>query len=184
MKIKSLLLTSLITLALTSAALGQTELRGTYYSIYGQQFINGWQSLRLAAENPRYSDSEIVPCIRVTMVLNFFESPVGDASGPLRPLRRVTREFELDPGEAASFDVAATMACDGSSCPAARNGVFVGVSIFATPVEGEPVTGPLKFNTTLAVREFGRSIFTLPAVQKGFDPQPDPPAVSGGKKIQ
>lgn len=138
--------------------------------------MNGWQTLRLAADNPRYSDSEIIPCIRVTMILAFFDSPV-DVSDELRPLRTVRREIELDPGEAASFDIQAAMACDGSVCPQSRSGAFVNVSVFATPVEGEPLpAGRLKFNSTLQVREFGRTIFTLPAAEKGFDPQPDPPA--------
>lgn len=175
MNIRKGLITALITVAISSAAFAQTAPRGTHYTLYGQNFINGWQSLRLVAENPRYSDSEIIPCIRVTMIVSFFDSPL-DATARLRPLRRVTREIELDPGEAASFDIPATLACDGSVCPAARNGVYASVSVFATPVEGSPPDPVrLKFSSTLSLREFGRTVFTLPAVEKGFDPQPDPP---------
>ena len=172
---KKYLAISLMILAFAAVLTAQTRNDGTYYSIYGQQFLNGVQSLRLVVDNPRYSDSEIIPCVRVTMILSFFDLPI-DGSTRLRPLRRVTRGFELDPGEAASFDIPAALACDGSVCPQARNGVYVNVSVFATPVEGEPLPpGRVKFNSTLSMREFGRTIFTLPAAEKGFDPQPDPP---------
>ena len=174
MKTRTILPIAIIIIALVPAAFGQT--RGTHYTLYGQNFLNGWQSLRLAADNPRHSDSEIIPCIRVTWIATFFELP-GDGSVRVRMLRRVTRELELDPGEAASWDIPAALACDGSVCPQIRNGVNVAVSVFATPVEGEPIPARLNFNTTLAMREFGRTLFILPAVQKGFDPQPDPPAI-------
>ena len=137
----------------------------------------GQPTLRLVADNARYSDSEIIPCIRVTMILSFFDGPL-DATSRLRPMRRVTREIELDPGEAASFDISPSLACgDGGLCPQVRDGVYVGVSVFATPVEGDPIPPRLKFNSTLALREWGRTIFTLPVTEKGFDPQPDPPVL-------
>jgi hypothetical protein len=44
-------------------------------------------------------------------------------------------------------------------------------------LEGEPDASSLKLNTTLAFREYGRTLFTLPTAAKGFDPQPDPPAM-------
>ena len=176
MNTRTILPIAVIIIALAASTFGQTETRGTHYTLYGQNFLNSWQSLRLAADNPRHSDSEIIPCIRVTWIATFFELP-GDGSARVRMLRRVSRELELDPGEAASWDIPATLACDGSVCPQIRNGVNVAVSVFATPVEGEPVPARLNFNTTLALREFSRTIFTLPAVQKGFDPQPDPPAI-------
>ena len=176
MKTRTILSIAIIIIAFGVSALGQTETRGTHYTLYGQNLLSSWQSLRLAADNPRHSDSEIIPCIRVTWIARFFELP-GDGSVRLRELRRVTREIELDPGEVASWDLPGTLACDGSVCPQIRNGIYVAVSVFATPVEGEPIAERLNFNTTLAMREFGRTIFTLPAVQKGFDPQPDPPAI-------
>ena len=176
MKIRTMLLVAIVTITISQASFAQTEPRGTYFSLYGQHFLNGWQSLRLVADNPRYSDAEIIPCVRVTMIVSFFELP-GDGSVRVRPMRRVTRQIELDPGDVASFDIPAALACDGSVCPQLREGVYAGVSVFATPVEGEPVPARLKFNTTLSLREFGRTIFTLPATEKGFDPQPDPPAL-------
>lgn len=165
-------------LGLVAVSAGQT--RGTYYTLYGSNFLNGWQSLKLSFQNPRYSDSEIIPCIRVRTVLNFYDA-AGDGSVRPLPIRTVTREFELDPGEAAAIDIPAALACDGSVCPAVRNGVYVAVSVFGTPIwEGEqapPEPVRLKFTSVLVLREFGRTIFTLPAAEKGFDPQPDPPAV-------
>ena len=176
MNIKRTLTIALITLTIAAAVSAQEGTRGTYYTLYGQNHLSSWQSFRLAVDNPRYSDSEIIPCIRVTWIATFFELP-GDGSVSPSPLRRVRREIELDPGEAASWDIPAAMACDGSVCPQIRNGVSVAVSVFATPVEGEPIPRQLNFTSTLAMREFSRTIFTLPAVQKGFDPQPDPPAM-------
>jgi hypothetical protein len=173
---KKYLVISLMILAFAAALSAQTRSDGTYYSIYGPQFLNGLQSLRLAVQNPRYSDAEIVPCIRVLVIVDFYEA-AGDGSVRPRATRRVTRQVELDPGDAASFDLPAALACDGSVCPQVRNGVYANVSVFATPVEGEPLPpGRLKFNSTLALREFARTMFTLPAAEKGFDPQPDPPS--------
>lgn len=152
---------------------GQT--RGTNYTLYGLNFLNNWQALRVSAHNPRFSDGEIIPCIKVFVILDLYQA-AGDGSVLPRLARRIVREVELDPGDAVSFDFPATALCDGSVCPAARNGVYAGVSVFATPVEGEPLPpGRLKFNSTLALREFGRTTLTLPVVEKGFDPQPDPP---------
>ena len=176
MKIRTTLLAAIITITISQASFAQTDSRGTYYSLYGQHVLNGSQSLRLVADNPRYSDSEIIPCIRVTMIVSFFELP-GGGSVRSRPMRRLTREIDLDPGEVASFEIPAALACDGSVCPQLREGVYAGVSVFATPIEGEAVPERLKFNTTLSLGEFGRTIFTLPATEKGFDPQPDPPAL-------
>ena len=152
---------------------GQT--RGSYYTLYGLNFINGRQALQANVQNPRYSESEIVPRLSVVVVVDFYDA-AGDGSVRPQAMRRVTRQVELDPGDAASFDLPTTLACDGSVCPAARNGVYVNVSVFATQVEGESMPlARLKFNSTLALREAGRTVFTLPAAEKGFDPQPDPP---------
>ena len=155
-----------ITLA---AGITGAQTRGTYYTLYGLNFIGGAQTMRVNLQNLRHSDSEIIPCIRVTVMLDFYD-PGADGSVRLQSLRRVTRQIELDPGDAASFEIPATLACDGF-CPAARNGVYVATSIFATPDD----EGRVRFNSTAQIREGGRSIFTLPIVEKGFDPQPDPP---------
>ena len=173
MKIKKTLIAAILTVLVSTAAQGQLELNGTYYTSYGLNFVTGRQSLLVGVQNPRYSDSEIVPCVRVRAVIDLFEA-AGDGSVRPRPLRRVIREIELDPGEAASFDVPAILVCDGSVCPAAHYGVFASVTVFGTPIE-QMATSRLKFSSTLAVRESERTVFVLPATEKGFDPQPDPP---------
>ena len=177
MKLNNALLIAILTLVVSTAAFGQYAERGTYYTLYGQHFLNAGQSMRLVTDNPRYSDAEIVPCIRVAIIVSFFDSSVDVSSIPLRPLRRVIREIELDPGEAASFDFPATLACEsGAPCPQLRRGVYAAVSVFTTPVEGEPIPARMKFSSTLSMVELGHTIFTLPAAEKGFDPQPDPPS--------
>ena len=176
MSIRQFLPIAILTLTISTAVFGQAEPGGgTYYTFYGQQTMVAGQTLRLVADNPRFSDSEIIPCVRVTLIATFSDLP-GDGSVRLRTMRRVTRQIELEPGEAGFFDLPASLACDGSVCPQLRNGVSVSVAVFATPEEGDPTPPVLKFNTTLSMRELGRTVFTLPAVQRGFDPQPDPPA--------
>lgn len=179
MKIKNILFVIAVCCGVFSSnAVGQTEPARTQYALFGTNFLSSWQTMRLTVQNPRFNDREVIPCIRVRVVLDFYEAA---ADGSVRPqaARRVVREVELDAGEAASFDIPATLICDGSVCPAARGGVYVGASVFAAPVgDGLPADYRPKFTPTLAVREFGRSILTLPVAEKGFDPQPDPPAPS------
>ncbi len=59
---------------------GQTS--GTHYTLYGLNFLNSWQALRVNVQNPRYSDSEIIPCVRVLVVVDFYDA-AGD--GSVRP---------------------------------------------------------------------------------------------------
>ncbi len=177
MNIKRNLLIALCVCVLAAAGYGQ-RVNGTHYSLYGMNFLNGWQSLRLSVQNPRFSDSEIIPCVKVRVVADFYEA-AGDGSVRPQSIRTVVREVEVDPGEAASFDFPATLACDGSVCPAIRNGVHVSISVFGTPIDADPPDPiRLKFNSTLVLREFGRTGLILPAVKSGFDPQPDPPVLT------
>lgn len=111
---------------------------------------------------------------RVRLAFDIYASqppPEPDASSCTTRYRFVRREFcdvVLMPGEAASFDftaaedvkVAASIRSLGG--PDTREG-----SVKLTP---EPHLTP-----TLQVREGTRTIFVLPAVAKGFNPQPDPP---------
>ena len=165
--IRSLLIAIIVTTL--SAGVAGAQTRGTYYTLYGLNFIGGAQTMRVNLQNLRHSDSEIIPCIRVTVMLDFYDAG-ADGTVRLQRLRRVTRQIELDPGDAASFEVPATLACD-AGCPAARNGVYVATSIFAEPDD----EGRVRFNSTAQIREGGRSLLTLPIVERGFDPQPDPP---------
>ncbi|CAN5485506.1 MAG: hypothetical protein H0T77_12950 [Pyrinomonadaceae bacterium] len=85
-----------------------------------------------------------------------------------RFLRRESREVELMPGQAASFDFLASAVTKINasvqflSGPDTRPG-----DNRRTP---EPHLAP-----TLEVLEGARTIFVVPAVVKGFNPQPDPP---------
>lgn len=152
-----------IVFASSAIAFGQAETTHTQFSLYGMHFINGGQTVGIIIHNPRVFDGEIQPCIRVRVVFDIYEQNPPD-SGRLRFARRSSREVELDPGEAATFNFAA-----------GRNGDWVSPMVFATPEEGE--TGPARLLPTVTVRQFGITIFNLPIVEKGFDPQPDPPVL-------
>ena len=85
-----------------------------------------------------------------------------------RFLRRDSRDVELMPGQAASFDFLAS----------AVTKINASVHFVGNPNESpgdqrrtpEPHLAP-----TLEVRESARTIFVVPAVAKFFNPQPDPP---------
>lgn len=160
----------------TGAVFGQAEAGRTHVSRYGMQFVSGGQTVRVAVQNACASDPaaivpcinpdpEIQPCIRVRIVFDVYEA-AGDGSGRLRFARRVSREVELDGGEAATFDF-----------PASRGGDWISPSVIARCVENCPSDpGRARVLSTLVLREGGRTLLNLPAVIKGFDPQPDPPA--------
>jgi hypothetical protein len=135
------------------------------FSLYGIQSVNFGQTLRVAVQNPKLSDSEIIPCVRVRIVFDVYDNSPTEG-GRLRFIRRVSREVLLDAGEAASFDF-----------PASRTGDLVSTSILAR-AEGSdlPANTRPRIASTLSVREAGRTILNLPAVIRGFDPQPDPPS--------
>lgn len=155
----------------TAVAFGQTEPTLTEFSLYGMHFVSGGQTVRVAVQNACVSnpvaivpcvnpDPEIQPCIRVRVVLDVYEqSPTSPA---LRFARRVSREASLCAGEAATFDF-----------PASRGGDWISPAVIA---QMDPTNArPARLLSTLVVREFGRTLLNLPAVLKGFDPQPDPP---------
>ncbi|MDQ3753996.1 MAG: hypothetical protein M3371_04615, partial [Acidobacteriota bacterium] len=81
----------------------------------------------------------------------------------LRLIRRESCTASLLPGEAASFDI---------------GGLPAGTQIHAILLGGPDtrVAGPEPHVApTLEVREAARTVFTHPALRKGFNPQPDPP---------
>lgn len=165
MNIKKSFFIALIVFAFSSVAFGQTQPTRTQFSLYGMHFIGGGQTLRVAAQNPRFSDSEIIPCVRVRVVFDVYEA-AGDGSVRLRFVRRVSRQILLEAGEAAAFDFAAT-----------GRGEYVSAAVFASPGEENEGDGSVRVVSTLDLREGGRTILTLPIVKRGFDPQPDPPAL-------
>jgi hypothetical protein len=139
----------------------------TQFVRYGMHFVETGRSLRITVQNPRRASGEIIPCIRVRIILDVYEA-AGDGSVRLGFARRVAREIELEADEAAVFDF-----------PAARTGSFVSPTILATPEATDPPE-PVRARilSTIAVREAGRTILNLPAIERGFDPQPDPPAIT------
>ena len=109
----------------------------------------------------------------VRLSFDIYVSPPPDPEAPscvtrYRFLRRESCDVVLMPGEAASFDFTATdnakVAASISSLggPDTREG-----SSQLTP---EPHLAPM-----LEVREAARTVFVVPGVVKGFNPQPDPP---------
>jgi hypothetical protein len=141
----------------------QTETRRTQFSLYGMQAVASGQSLQLTVVNPRLSEAEIVPCIKVRIVFDVYAA-ADAATGKLRFVRRVAHEVELDRGEAAVFDYAAS-----------RSGEYVSAMVFARPEETSTETAGARILSMLLLREGGRTLLNLPADIKGFDPQPDPP---------
>jgi hypothetical protein len=110
---------------------------------------------------------------RVRLAFDIYISPPPEPDAPTcvtryRFLRRESCDVALRPGEAASFDftaaegtkVAASIHSLGG--PDTRTG-----DVQITP---EPHLAPM-----LEVREGARTIFVVPGVAKGFNPQPDPP---------
>ena len=156
----------------TVVAFGQTEPARTKFSLYGLHFVSGGQTVRVAVQNACPSDPaaiipcinpdpEIVPCVRVRVIFDVYEqSPT--LSPTLRFARRVSREASLCAGEAATFEFRA-----------ANNGDWVSPAVFGDVAP--PDSRPERLVSTLAVQQGGRTILNLPAVLKGFDPQPDPP---------
>jgi hypothetical protein len=146
----------------STVAGAQTETRVTQFSLYAMQPVASGQSLQVTLVNPRVSDGEIVPCIKVRVTFDVYAA--DPATGKLRFMRRVSHEAELDGGEAAIFDYAAS-----------RSGEYVSPAVFASPEEDSTEPARVRILSTLLLREGGRTILNLPADIKGFDPQPDPP---------
>jgi hypothetical protein len=152
----------------TSIAIGQTEPPEpgrAQVSFYGMHFISGGQTMRVTVQNPRLSDPDIIPCIRVRVLFDVYEA-AGDGSVRLRFARRVSRELELDAGEAATLDF-----------PSSRSGDWISPTVSARCEENCP-SDPTRVRvlSTAAIRQGGSTVLLLPAVLRGFDPQPDPPA--------
>jgi hypothetical protein len=152
-----------------NAIIGQTDPPDpvrTQVSLYGMHFLEFGRTVRVTVVNPRSpSPGEIIPCIRVTILFDVYEA-AGDGSVRLRFARRVSREVLLDGGEAAAFDF-----------PASRHGDWISPTVSARCEENCPSDGSrARVLSTVSVRRGGSTVLLLPAVLKGFDPQPDPPA--------
>jgi hypothetical protein len=172
-------------------------------TVFGLHTLSGGQTLRLSVVNAGLGqppdpihDGEASPpkpirTRRVTLAFDIYAAdppePVldGTAAGDgsvrtLRLVRRVSRTFELRPGQAAALDFTASTA-----------GETVGAWVLAEPPEpiragdppepirsGEqepPDPGRFAVMTSLEVREGNSTKMVLPGTTRGFNPQPDPP---------
>ena len=110
---------------------------------------------------------------RVRLSFDIYVQPPPDGDAPscvtrYRFLRRESCDVTLSPGEAASFDFTAA------------EGTKVAASIHSlggpdTREGGNQLTPEPHLAPMLEVREAARTIFVVPGVAKGFNPQPDPP---------
>lgn len=146
-------------------------------SDFGFIDLGAGQTARLSVVNLRHSlppePDNPSRTRRVRLSFDIYVQPPPEPDAPTcltryRFLRRDSCDVTLMPGEAASFDftavedtkIAASIQSLGG--PDTREG-----ERRRTP---EPHLAP-----TLEVRESLRTIFVVPAVVKGFNPQPDPP---------
>jgi hypothetical protein len=112
---------------------------------------------------------------RVRLAFDIYVQPPPDPDAPscvtrYRFLRRESCDVALMPGEAASFDFAAT---DSTNVAASIHSL--GGS--DTREGGSQLTPEPHLAPMLEVREAARTIFVVPGVAKGFNPQPDPPSI-------
>ena len=110
---------------------------------------------------------------RVRLAFDIYVQPPPEPDAPscvtrYRFLRRESREVELMPGQAASFEFLAS----------AVTKINASVHFLGGPdtLPGDNQRTPEPhLAPTLEVRESARTIFVVPAVAKFFNPQPDPP---------
>ena len=146
-------------------------------TLFGLQTLSPNQTALLTVVNP----AAIIPCVRVRLTFDVYESSPSEPTR-LRFVRSVSREAELEPGEAASFDFTAG-ARGAFVSPASLAIEEIEVGDPHSPgrvVETERTTSirtrTIAAPSTLVITEKGRVVFTAPGVRVGFDPQPDPPA--------
>lgn len=136
--------------------------------------------LNVVVGNPDITPGDPRPPRRVRLAFDVYiedeeNSPNCGGIVPVPPcliryrfLRRDSREVELMPGQAASFDLLAS----------AVTKINASVHFLGGPdtrLGEDPRTPEAHLAPTLEVREGARTIFVVPAVAKFFNPQPDPP---------
>jgi hypothetical protein len=136
--------------------------------------------LNVVVGNPNELPGDPRPPRRVRLAFDVYvqdeeNSPSCGGIVPVPPcliryrfLRRESRDVELMPGQAASFDFLAS----------AVTKINASVHFIGNPNErpgDERRTPEPHLASTLEVRESARTIFVVPAVAKFFNPQPDPP---------
>jgi hypothetical protein len=169
-------------------------------TVFGLHTLSGVQTLRLSVVNARLNDPpdpvhdgetdppDPIRTRRVTLAFDVYaqdppepgiDGTAGDGSvRNLRLVRRVSRTFELRPGQAAALDFTAS-----------TEGETVGAWVLGQPPDPvraanppDPIRDsnppePIRFAvmTSLEVREGNSTKMVLPGTTRGFNPQPDPP---------
>lgn len=110
---------------------------------------------------------------RVRLAFDIYVQPPPEPDAPscvtrYRFLRRESCDVLLMPGEAASFDYTAAADVKVAASIHSLGGPDTREGISQLPPE--PHLAPM-----LEVREGSRTIFVVPGIAKGFNPQPDPP---------
>jgi hypothetical protein len=110
---------------------------------------------------------------RVRLAFDIYVQPPPEPDAPscitrYRFLRRESCDVALRPGEAASFDFTAAQDMKVAASIHSLGGPDTREA--DSQVTPEPHLAPM-----LEVREGMRTLFVVPAVIKGFNPQPDPP---------
>lgn len=154
-------------------------------SDFGFFDVAAGQTARLSVVNSRVSrppepdqpppnpEGDLIHARRVRLIFDIFVSrpPDPDTNSCATHYRFARREFcdvVLMPGEAASFDF--TAAEDVKVAASIRSLGGPDTRERTAQLTPEPHLAP-----TLQVREGARTLFVLPGVAKGFNPQPDPP---------
>ena len=110
---------------------------------------------------------------RVRLAFDIYVQPPPEPDAPscitrYRFLRRESCDVVLRPGEAASFDFTAAQDMKVAASIHSLGGPD-------TREGGSRVTPEPHLSPVLEVREGTRTLFVVPGVIKGFNPQPDPP---------
>ena len=114
---------------------------------------------------------------RVRLAFDIYVSPPPEpdalsCSTRYRFLRRESCDVLLRPGEAASFDFTAVA---GTKVAASIHSLGGPDTRAGDPIPTERLTPEPHLAPMLEVREGTRTLFVVPGVIKGFNPQPDPP---------
>lgn len=116
---------------------------------------------------------------RVRLAFDIYVSPPPEPDAPscvtrYRFLRRESCDVVLRPGEAAAFDFTAVADAKVAASIHSLGGPDTRAG---DPIPTERLTPEPHLAPMLEVREGMRTLFVVPSVIKGFNPQPDPPGI-------
>lgn len=140
---------------------------------FGLQTLDCGRSLRLnvlnsAVAEPDNNSRHETETYRVRLTFDVYAASAGD--GSVRLLRSVSRTATLRAAEGITFDFGSAAGCDGSVRVAASALISA-----AGNAGNRRESRARSVSATLEIRESEKTIFSLPGVIRGFDPQPDPP---------